>query len=178
MATENSNIARDSLIMGGFDVFATAGHTVTQACISANQAITSIASLIAGNQIECGIGGGVDALSDPPIRVTKRLRKWLLSMNKKKTTSQRLAMLTKLRPSMVFGYEAPAIAEFTTNETMGQCCDRITKELGVSRQDQDKFGLRSHELADKAQKEGLLSDVAPITVPNVGSVFTFLHYSY
>ena len=157
-------------------MFLTPGHTVTQACISANQAITSIASLIAQNEIECGIGGGVDALSDPPIRVTRKLRKWLLTMNKKKTTSQRLGMLTKLRPSMIFGFEAPGLAEFSTNETMGVCCDRITKDLGVSREDQDKFGLRSHELADKAQKAGLLSDVAPISVPKVGSVGFNLFY--
>jgi acetyl-CoA acyltransferase len=78
-------------------------------------------------------------------------------------------MFLKLRPSMVFGFELPAIAEFTTNETMGQSCDRVTKAFGVSREDQDLFGIRSHELAEKAQKAGLLSDVAPITVPKVGS---------
>ena len=109
-------------------------------------------------------------MSDPPLRLTKRLRKWLLTMNKKKTTAQRLAMLTKLRPSMVFGFEGPAVAEFSTKETMGQSCDKVTKTFGVSREDQDKFGLRSHEMAAKAQKEGLLSDVEPINLPKVGSV--------
>ena len=91
-ATDNSNIARDSVIAGGFDVYRTPAHTVTMACISANQAITSIASLIASDQIQCGIGGGVEHLSDPPIRVTRRLRKWLLTMNKTKTSSQRLGL--------------------------------------------------------------------------------------
>ncbi len=74
----------------------------------------------------------------------------------------------KFRPSMIFGFESPAVAEFTTNETMGQSCDRLTQAFGVSREEQDRFALRSHSLADKAQKEGLLSDISPIVVPNVG----------
>ncbi len=77
-------------------------------------------------------------------------------------------MVLKLRPSMILGFEAPAVAEFTTNETMGQSCDRLTQAFGVSREEQDRFALRSHSLADKAQKEGLLTDVSPIVVPHVG----------
>jgi acetyl-CoA acyltransferase len=69
---------------------------------------------------------------------------------------------------MIFGFESPAITEFTTNETMGQSCDRLTQAFGVSREEQDRFALRSHSLADKAQKEGLLRDISPIVVPNVG----------
>ncbi|CAG2167604.1 unnamed protein product, partial [Oppiella nova] len=168
--TDNSNIARDSVLTAGFDVSKTGAHSVTMACISANQAITSVASLIATNEIDCGIGCGVDTLSDPPIRVTRALRRWLLDMNKVKGNSKRIGMLFKLRPSMAFGFEAPPIAEFTTNETMGQSCDRVTKAFNVSREEQDKFGVRSHEMADKAQKAGLLSDVAPMLVPKVGLV--------
>ena len=77
-------------------------------------------------------------------------------------------MFLKARPSMVYGFESPPIAEFTTNETMGQSCDRVTKAFGVTREEQDKFGIRSHELADKAIKGGLLSDVSPIGVPKAG----------
>ncbi|CAG2107921.1 unnamed protein product [Medioppia subpectinata] len=168
--TGNSNVARDSVITAGFDVRKTVAHTVTQACISANQAITSVATLIATNQIDCGIGCGVESLSDPPIRVTKALRRWLLDMNKVRTTSQRLRMLVKLRPSMVFGFEAPPIAEFTTDETMGQSCDRVTAAFKVSREEQDRFGVRSHQMAGEAQKAGHLADVSPILVSKIGLV--------
>ncbi|XP_054155297.1 trifunctional enzyme subunit beta, mitochondrial-like [Oppia nitens] len=170
MAMYNSNIARDAVLTAGFDVTKTPAHTVTQACISANQAITSVASLIATGQIECGIGCGVDALSDPPIRLTRAARKWLLTMNKTKGLSKRLAMFLKARPSMIYGFEAPPIAEFTTDETMGQSCDRVTKAFGVTREDQDRFGLRSHELAAKASESGLLSDVSPMCLPKIGLV--------
>jgi acetyl-CoA acetyltransferase len=61
------------------------------ACISANQAITTAAQMIANRQIDCAIAGGVDSLSDPPIRVTRALRKWLLNSKKSKTMAQKLS---------------------------------------------------------------------------------------
>jgi acetyl-CoA acyltransferase len=65
------------------------------ACISANQAITTAAQMIANRQIDCAIAGGVDSLSDPPIRVTRAFRKWLLNKNKSKTMTQKLSTILK-----------------------------------------------------------------------------------
>lgn len=45
---------------------------------------------------------------------------------------------------------------------MGHFGDRMAAAFQVSRQEQDEYALRSHTLADKAQKEGNLSDIAPI----------------
>jgi acetyl-CoA acyltransferase len=79
------------VITSGFDVRKTCAHSVTMACISANQAITTAAQMIANHQIDCAIAGGVDSLSDPPIRVTRAFRKWLLKRNKSKTMAQKLS---------------------------------------------------------------------------------------
>ena len=46
----------------------TPGHTVTMACISANQAVTSCISLIQTGQAEVAIAGGVEFCSDQPIK--------------------------------------------------------------------------------------------------------------
>lgn len=63
--------------------------------------------------------------------------------------------------------ELPAVAEFSTNETMGHSADRLSAAFEVSRQEQDEYALRSHTLAKKAQDEGLLDDVIPVKVPGV-----------
>lgn len=53
--------------------------------------------------------------------------------------------------------ELPDPREFSSNEVMGQYCDRLrTAMFGVSREDQDSFGLRSHKLAVAAAKAGHL----------------------
>ena len=59
----------------------------------------------------------------------------------------------------------PAIAEFSTGEVMGHSADRLAASFGVSRQSQDEYAIRSHTFADKATKEGLLSDVLTVKVP-------------
>ena len=71
-------------------------HTVTLACISANQAITTGIGQILSGQSEVVIAGGVETMSDVPIRLSKPMRKLLLSLNKAKTVPDRLGLLMKI----------------------------------------------------------------------------------
>merc|ERR1719430_2448616 len=92
------------------------------------------------------------------------MRQLMLSANKAKTAGAKLGLLAKIRPDYL-APELPAIAEFSTNETMGHSADRLAAAYCVTRQEQDDFARRSHENADKAQKDGNLSDVIPVFVP-------------
>ena len=56
------------------------------------------------------------------------------------------------------------MAEFSTGETMGHSGDRLAAAFGVSRFEQDEFALRSHQLADDATKNGLLSDIVQVNI--------------
>ena len=53
---------------------------------------------------------------------------------------------------------------------MGHASDRMSAAFKVSRREQDEYGIRSHTLADKAFKEGNLSDIEPIFVPGKGLI--------
>lgn len=161
---KTANVAREAALAAGFPQKIPA-HTVTLACISSNQAITTGIGQILSGQSEVVIAGGVETMSDVPIRFSRPMRKLLLSLNKAKTAGDRLALLSKVFSSKPLTPELPAVAEFSTNETMGHSGDRLAAAFGVSRREQDEFALRSHTLADKATKEGLLSDVEPVFVP-------------
>lgn len=161
---KTANVAREASLAAGFPQKIPA-HTVTLACISSNQAITTGIGQILSGQSEVVIAGGVETMSDVPIRFSRPMRKLLLSLNKAKTAQQRLALLSKVFSSKPLSPELPAVAEFSTNETMGHSGDRLAAAFGVSRREQDEFALRSHTLADKATKEGLLADVEPVFVP-------------
>lgn len=160
---KTSNIAREAALVAGFSD-KTPCHTVTQACISSNQAITTAYGMLATGQCDVAIAGGVEFLSDVPIRLSRPMRKFLLSANKAKTPVQKLGLLARLRPSFL-SLELPGISEFSTGEVMGHSGDRLAASFGVSRKEQDEFALRSHTLADKASNEGLLMDLEPITIP-------------
>lgn len=160
---KTSNVAREASLGAGLSLH-TPAHTVTQACISANQAITTAYGQISTGQIDVAIAGGVEFLSDVPIRFNRSMRKLMLSANKAKTAMQKIQLLLKLRPNY-FAPELPGVAEFSTGETMGHSGDRLAAAFNVTRQEQDEYALRSHTLADKATREGLLTDIETIFVP-------------
>lgn len=109
-------------------------------------------------------------------------------MNKAKTLPDRLGLLMKifsskpLTPEVVIyefirdfinlfstflkQFKLPAVAEFSSGETMGHSGDRLAASFGISRREQDEFALRSHKLADEATKNGYLTDIVPVNVPN------------
>ncbi|XP_054910497.1 trifunctional enzyme subunit beta, mitochondrial [Poeciliopsis prolifica] len=160
---KTSNVAREAALGAGFSDKIPA-HTVTMACISSNQAMTSGVGLIAAGQCDAIVAGGVEFMSDVPIRHSRKMRKTMLNLNKAKSVGQRLGLLASIRLAHL-APELPAVAEFSTAETMGHSADRLAAAFGVTRQEQDEFALRSHTLAKKAQDQGLLEDVISFKVP-------------
>jgi len=162
---KTSNIAREAALGAGFSL-ATPAHTVTMACISSNAAITSCVGLMQSGVYDACIAGGVEFMSDVPIRHSRKMREMLLKLNKAKTMGQRLSLLSTFNASFLMP-ELPAVAEFSTNEVMGHSADRLCTAFNVSRTEQDDFARRTHELAKKAQENGNLSDLVPFKVPGV-----------
>ena len=61
---------------------------------------------------------------------------------------------------------APAIAEYSTGETMGAAAERMAKENGIGREDQDRWALGSHRKAHAGTEDGrLTAEIAPLYVP-------------
>ena len=139
--------------------------SVSRACASANQAITDATQMIEVGQADVVIAGGAESLSRIPITVSDRLSKTLVTASKGKTLGQRLSPFKSVRPKDLIPVQ-PAIAERTTGETMGASAERMAKENGISREDQDAWALRSHELAAAGTQDGrLTAEIAPIYVP-------------
>ncbi|HET6527438.1 MAG TPA: acetyl-CoA C-acyltransferase [Balneolaceae bacterium] len=159
-----SNVGRESALGAGIP-YSVPAHTVTMACISSNQAITSAVDLIRSGQAKIILAGGTETMSDIPIRFQKKFRKKLLETRKYKSPADYLGFLKGLRPSDLLP-EVPSISEFSTKETMGESADRMAAHFGITREEQDKYALRSHKLAAKATNEGLLADeLFPAAVP-------------
>uniref|UniRef100_A0A915PW84 acetyl-CoA C-acyltransferase n=1 Tax=Setaria digitata TaxID=48799 RepID=A0A915PW84_9BILA len=160
---KTGNVAREAALTAGFSKKVPA-HTVTLACISSNVAITDIMNMLATGYCDAGIAGGVEFLSDVPIRYNRKARSAMLSLNKARKFSEKMTAIKEIAVNF-FSPELPAVAEFTTGETMGHSGDRLAAAFGVSRREQDEFAARSHMLADRAMRENLLSDVIPVFVP-------------
>lgn len=139
--------------------------TVSRACASANQAIADAAALIEVGQADVVVAGGAESLSRIPITVSDKLSKSLVEASKAKTLGQRVAPFKRIRPRDLVPV-APAIAEPTTGESMGAAAERMAKENGIRRKDQDAWALRSHQLAAAGTADGrLTAEIAPVYVP-------------
>jgi acetyl-CoA acyltransferase len=156
--TRTSNIAREAALGAGFPTNV-ACHTITMACISSNQCITTGAEKILAGQADVVVCGGTETFSDVPIRFSKPIRKRFLGAAKamKKGPMGALSLLRGLKLKDL-APEAPAIANFTTGEVMGHSSDRLSARFDVSRTDQDEFAVRSHHRAAAAHAEGLYKD--------------------
>lgn len=158
------NIAREVGLGAGLPADVPA-FTVARACASANQAITSAAETIARGYADVIVAGGAESLTDIPILFSRPLREILMTAAKAKSPTQKLAALARIRP-MHLAPVTPAIAEPSTGETMGQSAERMAKENGISRDEQDRWALRSHQLAAAGTRDGrLTADMVPVYVP-------------
>ncbi|XKL65335.1 hypothetical protein PGB90_008755 [Kerria lacca] len=163
-----SNVAREAALCAGFSEF-TPAHTVTMACISSNQGITSGIGLIAAGAYDVVVAGGVEFMSDVPIRLNRKFRSLLLKANKAKSLIDRLKLLSTFRPSFL-APELPAVAEFSSGETMGHSADRLAAAFKISRKEQDDYALRSHTCAQEAFERGYLTDIIPFKLPASNTV--------
>lgn len=161
---QTSNIARESALGAGIPDSVPA-FTVTQACISANRAITTGADLIATGQADVVVAGGTESMSDIPIKFRKRFRQKLIESQRYRGFLDYLKFFKGLHFSDILP-EIPAIAEYSTQKTMGQDGDILAARLGVTREEQDKYALRSHLSAAQAQEEGLFDEeIEPVMLP-------------
>lgn len=139
--------------------------TVSRACASSNQAIVSAAEAIAAGNVDVAIAGGAESLSNVPLLVSRPLSRALLAASKAKSLAGRLQAFSGLKLKHLAPV-APAIAELSTGLSMGQSAEKMARENGISREAQDRFALRSHQLAAAATDDGrLTAEIARVYAP-------------
>ena len=137
----------------------TPAFDVQQACGTGLEAAILVANKIALGQIECGVAGGVDTTSDAPIGVNEKMRRILLDASRAKTTGQRLAALSRLRPAMLVQPSLPRNGEPRTGYSMGEHAELMGSEWGISREEQDALALKSHQNLALAYQDGFFTDL-------------------
>ena len=149
------NIAREVVLGTGLpkniDAF-----SVSRACATSFQALTSAAEAILAGQNTAAIVGGSDSSTDVPITVSRPLAAALVDASKAKTLAEKLRIFSRLSPRDLLPV-APAIKEPTTGLSMGESAEKMAREAGISRAAQDAFAHRSHTRASAAWKSGVFA---------------------
>ena len=93
--TYDNNLIRECVMKTSLDP-ATPACDLQQACDTGIESAVYIANKIALGQIESGIAGGVDSISDMPIAVSEKLRKILLEARQAKSLGGKIKTFLKL----------------------------------------------------------------------------------
>src|SRR5262249_40282644 len=140
-------------------------HTVSRACATSLQAFTDVAPAMALGVSNVPTAGGPESLSDGPIFTTRPLPRALVKANRARSLPERVRAFAGVHPRDLVPIP-PAIAEYSTDLSMGQSAEKMAKENHISRSVQDEIALASHQHAAAAWNAGVFaSQVMHLPVP-------------
>ena len=155
--SRDRDLTRES-VLGSRLSPATPGYDVQQACGTGLETVIAVANKIALGQIESGIAGGVDSVSDAPVAVNDELRRVLLELNHARSLGARLAAVAKLRPGQIVP-DLPRNAEPRTGLSMGEHAAITAAEWEIGREAQDELAVASHQHLAAAYDRGFFDDL-------------------
>ena len=162
---EASNIARVISLYAGMPKSKKA-YTVSRNCASGLESVTSAAEKITLGVDEIVIAGGTESMSNIPLLFGKEITRILTRLNKAKSALEKLRLLYEIRPRHF--KPVPGLALGLTDPVCGlnmaQTAEVLAKEYGITREEQDKFALMSHERA-VASRMKLREEIVPVFVP-------------
>ncbi len=129
-----------------------------RACGTGLEAAIDIGNKIALGQIDAGLAGGVDTISDPPIVYPRSYQQLLLKSFRARSLGQRVAPFFSIRPGH-FKPVMPGVVEPRTGLSMGQSTELMAKTWKITREAQDQLAYESHVKAAAAWKEGFYNDL-------------------
>jgi acetyl-CoA C-acetyltransferase len=151
------NLVRESVLSSGLDPH-TPGLDMQRACGTSLEAAIDIGNKIALGQIDAGIAGGTDSISDAPIVYPRSYQQLLLASARGRSAWQRLSPWFSLRPKH-FKPVLPAVVEPRTGLSMGESTEIMAKQWQISRADQDQLAYESHVKAAAAWRAGFFDDL-------------------
>ncbi len=149
---DNRNVARMAALLAGFPIDVP-GQTVNRLCGSGLQAVASAAQAIKSGEGDAFVAGGVESMTRAPYVMLKSGEPW--------------------------NRQAPPIADSTVgwrfvNPTMksdwtislGMTAEKVAKQYGITRKEQDAFSVESQRRAACAMREGVFRDeIVPVEIP-------------
>ncbi|ACU54296.1 acetyl-CoA acetyltransferase [Acidimicrobium ferrooxidans DSM 10331] len=148
---DNRNVARMSTLLAGFGEGVPA-VTVNRLCASGLEAIVDAARRIAVGEADVVVAGGVESMSRAPFVMPKAEAAFARSATVYDTT-------------IGWRFVNPRLAERFGVDSMGETAENVAEEFKVTREDQDRFALRSHTRALAAQRSGrFAAEIVPVRV--------------
>ena len=166
---DTANIARVIALQSGVPQDRVA-HTVNRNCASGMEAVVAAWQSIREGRAEIVIAGGTESMSNVPLLWDARMRLLLVELGRQHSLFGKLRVWTRFRPAMLRPIPALQLGliDPTCGLNMGQTAELLVKDFGISREEQDRFALLSHQRATASLKRGFFEgEVAPVSLANL-----------
>lgn len=149
---DNRNVGRMSALLAGLPTQVPA-TTINRLCGSSLDAIAIANRAIKAGEANLIIAGGVESMSRAPFVMGKADNAFDRTQKIEDTT-------------MGWRFINPKLDALYGVDTMPQTAENVAEKFGISREDQDKFALRSQQLTKIAQDNGFFDkEIIPVSIP-------------
>ncbi len=162
---DRANPARVVALRSGLPI-ETPAHTVSRNCASGMQAVSDAFDRIRGAAASSILAGGAESMSRIPLLFPLSFGFKVASLARARSLPEKMAGLfgfrwkdLKPRIALLEGLRDPF-----SGEMMGITAERLAREWGISRSDQDLYALESHQKA-VAAADLLKQEISGIAVP-------------
>ncbi|MBL6989862.1 MAG: thiolase family protein [Bacteriovoracaceae bacterium] len=145
----------------------TSAYTVNRNCASGMEALSQAYLKIATGRGDLIFAGGVESMSLLPLIFGRKMTDLFVTLMKAKSFPAKLKALSAFRPPHL----APVVAikqgltDPICGLDMGQTAELLSRELNITRLDQDQFANESHKKTVASQARGAFDDeIVPIIV--------------
>jgi 3-oxoadipyl-CoA thiolase len=149
---DNRNVARMASLLAGLPV-TVPGETVNRLCASGMSAVAAAARAVKVGEGDFYIAGGVESMTRAPFVMSKGATPFARNIELFDT-------------SLGWRFVNPKMKAKYGVDSMGQTAENVAEQYKVSREDQDRFAVRSQQKAAKARTAGRFrSEITPVDIP-------------
>ena len=151
---DNRNVARMAVLLSGLPP-EVGGVTVNRLCASGLNAVNMAARAIKAEDGDIYIAGGVESMSRAPYSLPKS------------ESGYSFGNISAYDTALGWRYPNPKMKEMYGTDSMGETAENIAKEHPhITREKQDAFAVRSHQLAIAAIDSGRFRrEIVPVAIP-------------
>ena len=150
---DNRNVGRMAALLAGMPI-EVPGQTVNRLCGSGMQAVIAAAHAITAGDGDLFVAGGVESMTRAPFVMAKP------------SAAFPRGEQTLYDTTLGWRFTNPRLADAYYPYSMGETAENVVERCGVTREDQDRFALSSHERWAAADAAGRFAgELVPIEVP-------------
>jgi acetyl-CoA C-acetyltransferase len=152
-----SNLAREAWLEAKLDP-SVPTSTVVMQCSTSMMAAFNLAGQLGRGVGELALAGGAESMTHVQIGLTQAFSDWLRRLTQARDWKQR-AELVRHIPTQDVRLQLQSIKNRATGKSMGEHSEETARSWEISREDQDRVALQSHQRAVAAQARGFFDDL-------------------